>query len=105
MSEPILEEMLRRAQHLAMTRGRRVDANLHDWEWMFNHHRITCTVREDDDQVLISLRETPDRSSPRLWIHFVDMDQESDSLYLPEHYEEATAVMRDLMVLDDLADV
>lgn len=106
MSE-ILKEMLRRAEHLAMTRGQQVQISspVNAWEWRFTHPRITCVFREKDEKVLVSIRITPDRSTPRLWIHFVDLTRESDSLYIPERYEEATAIMRELMVLEDLADV
>ena len=110
MSE-ILEEMLHRAEHLAMTRGQQVSTDLRalwglsTWEWKFIHPRITCIFREVDEQVLVSIRCTPDRSAPRLWIRFVDPIQEKHSLYIPERYEEATAIMRGLMVLEDIADV
>lgn len=103
MSETLLEEMLRRARHLAMTRGQRRDVDLHDWMTVFRQGRIHCAVREDDDKVMISLREESGRLCN--WIYFIDMDRESDSLYKPECYEEATSLMRGMMVLDDLADV
>lgn len=103
MSKSIEQEMLRRARHLCMNRGERRDADLHDWETVFRQGRIHCAVREDDNKVMISLQE--ESAWGWHWIYFVDMDRESDSLYLPEHYEEATALMRNMMILDDLADV
>jgi len=108
MSEPFEEEMLQRARQLVTTRGKRVDRGHHDWCLFYKSGRIHLSIREDDDQTIRVALELLGKVGIYT-IYYPDLDhdigQTSESIYMPQHYEECVMLMQALLVLDDLADV
>jgi len=105
MSDPFEEEMLRRARQLCVTRGRRIvkvdkayDVPYH----AFKDDRLSVSIRESTNQVEVAM--TLEWISGSWLIYYVDPYQPSESIFRPEHYEEAVELMRQMMILEDLAD-
>lgn len=104
-SESYEEEMLKRARKLAETRGRRQDKGLHDWFLSCYVGRLYVEIREADDQVLVSLRNRGSAPSGTWAVYYPELDFPAHSIYKPEFYQECVELMREAMILDDLADV
>jgi len=96
------EEMLKRADRLARTRGVYHDGGMHDWEWRFKTESISVSVLEVNGRISVSL---PRYSKLGYWMIYYEGWMPSEAIYKPELYETAVLVMRSLMLLEDLADV
>jgi len=96
------EEMLKRADRLARTRGAYTDGGMHDWEWQFKTEAISVSVLEINGRISVSL---PRYAKRGYWLIYYEGWRQSEAIYQPELYETAVLVMRRLMLLEDLSDV
>jgi len=101
MFEPVLEELLTRARRLAVARGKLVGGAKFG-ELLFGNHSLCVSIRQDNDDVLVSLRTGPNKW---VWVHCPDPTNWRDSTYRTDLYQEIVDIMRAMMVLEDLAGV
>lgn len=100
-SDPLLEEIKRRALHLALTRGKLIDGD-EGWEYQVQAGLVHVIARECDKGLLSVAFKDGGPGYLTLW-HWLAT---GDLPYIDRGiYEEALDELRREMLLDDLADV
>jgi len=105
MEETVLQEMLRRATHLALTRGKQIDGS-RTKELRYQDGRLSLRLPESRvgySTVVVALLRPA--SICTFGVIYNKGEIEDWDCFQPEHYEECVEIMRSLLVLEDLADV